>query len=194
MCLPLGLVCFFLPLRMALLTVGITHTCTHACTPTPTHTHSHFAALWILSRTTWVSWYQKKHSPTHTCHGHQSSFIYSTPSIHCNPWHLPCSIYVPDSLFAQSFSQFSLVYLLVWHPSLHTPYISSPNHCLLFAAHAHTIAYWKPEGAQRVHISAKWILYEITGLKDIRITTLISEGHMTSSMTSSVDLPQTISY
>ena len=50
------------------------------------------------------------------------------------------------------------------------------------------------EGAQRVHIAAKWILYEITGLKDIRITTLNSEGHVTSSMTSSVDPPQTISY
>jgi len=36
--------------------------------------------------------------------------------------------------------QVSLVYLLAWHPQLHTPYISSLNHCLLFAAHAHTIA------------------------------------------------------
>jgi len=44
------------------------------------------------------------------------------------------------SLFAQSPSKFSLVYLLVWHPPLHTPYISSSNYCLLFAAHAHTIA------------------------------------------------------
>jgi len=37
-------------------------------------------------------------------------------------------------------SKCSLVYLLVWHPPLHTPYISSPNDCLLFASHAHTIA------------------------------------------------------
>jgi len=50
------------------------------------------------------------------------------------------SIYVPESLFPQLLSEFSLVYLLAWHPSLHTPYISSPNHCLLFAEHAHTIA------------------------------------------------------
>jgi len=35
---------------------------------------------------------------------------------------------------------FSLVYLLAWHPPLHTPYISSPNRCLLFTVHAHTIA------------------------------------------------------
>jgi len=45
-----------------------------------------------------------------------------------------------DSLFPQYLSKFSLVYLLVWHPPLHTPYISSSNHCLLFAAHIHTIA------------------------------------------------------
>jgi len=44
------------------------------------------------------------------------------------------------TVFPQSLSKFSLVYLLAWHPPLHTPYISSPNHCLLLAAHAHTIA------------------------------------------------------
>jgi len=36
--------------------------------------------------------------------------------------------------FAQSLSKFSLVY------PLYTPYISSSNNCLLFAAHGHTIA------------------------------------------------------
>jgi len=60
-------------------------------------------------------------------------------SIFYDPWH-PRTIYVPDSLFPQSLSKFSLVYLLAWHSPVHTPYISSPNHCLLFAAHAHTIA------------------------------------------------------
>jgi len=64
----------------------------------------------------------------------------SASSIYYDPCHPPCSIYVPDSLFPQSFSKFSLVYLLAWHPQLHTPYISSSIHCLLFAAHAHTIA------------------------------------------------------
>jgi len=34
----------------------------------------------------------------------------------------------------------SLVYLLVCSPQPHIPYISSPNQCLLFATHAHTIA------------------------------------------------------
>jgi len=88
-------------------------------------------ALWILSETTWVSRYQKKHSPTHTHHGHQSSL--SASSIYYDPWHPPYSIHVLYSLFPQSLSKFSLVYLLPWHPPLHTPYISSPNHYLLFA-------------------------------------------------------------
>ena len=44
-----------------------THTHTH------THTHNRFTALWNLSGTTRVSRYQKKHSPTNTHHGHQSS-------------------------------------------------------------------------------------------------------------------------
>ena len=93
--------------------------------------NNRFTALCILSRTTRVSRYQKKHSPTHTYHGHQSFLI-------CFLHHLS-SIYVPDSLFSQSLSKYSLVYLLAWHPPLHTPYTSSPNHCLLFSAHAHTI-------------------------------------------------------
>jgi len=73
----------------------------------------------------------------------------SASSIYYDPWHLPCSIYVPDSLFHQSLSKFSLVYFLAWHPPLHTPYISSPNHCLLFAASPSlqmTSRRWKEHG------------------------------------------------
>jgi len=103
-----------------------------------THTHNRFTALWILSGTTRVSRYQKKHSPTHTHHGHQSSL--SAFSIYYNPWQPRYSIHVLCSLFPQSLSKFSMVCLLAWHPPLHTPYISSPNHYLLFATHAHTIA------------------------------------------------------
>ena len=39
-------------------------------------------------------------------------------------------------LFAQPLSKSCLVYLLVWYLPFHTPYISSPNHCL--ATHVHT--------------------------------------------------------
>ena len=42
---------------------------------TPTQTHNRFTALWILSGTTRVSRYQKKHSPTHTYRGHQSQIV-----------------------------------------------------------------------------------------------------------------------
>ena len=45
-----------------------------------------------------------------------------------------------DVLFAQPLTKCSLVYVLGCNPPLHTPYISSLNHCLLFATHAHAIA------------------------------------------------------
>jgi len=44
------------------------------------------------------------------------------------------------SLFNLRASKSSLVYFLVWNPPIHTPYIYTPNHCLLFATHAHTNA------------------------------------------------------
>ena len=44
------------------------------------------------------------------------------------------------AVFFHSLSKFLLVCLLACHPPFHTPYISSPNHCLLFAAHDHAIA------------------------------------------------------
>jgi len=43
--------------------------------PVHTHTQKRFTALWILSGTTRVSRYQKRHSPTHTHHGHQLPLI-----------------------------------------------------------------------------------------------------------------------
>jgi len=65
-----------------------------------TDAHNRFVAPRMLSGTTRLSRYQKKHSPTHAYHRHQSSLICS--SISCDPWHPPCSIYVPDSLFPQT--------------------------------------------------------------------------------------------
>ena len=70
--------------------------------------------LCTLSGTTRVSRYQKKHSPTHIYHGHQLSLICFLHQKY-DPWHPPSSIYVPDSLFPQSLSKFSLVYLLAWN-------------------------------------------------------------------------------
>jgi len=92
--------------------------------------YNHFTALWILFGIT-----QNKHSPTHIYVVINHPLFAS--SIYYDPWHPPSSIYVPDSLFPQSLFKFSLVYFLAWHS--HTSYFihSLPNHCLLFAAHAH---------------------------------------------------------
>jgi len=68
---------------------------------------------------------------THSHLSWSSVIPYLLPSFFYDPWHPPCSIYVPDNLFPQSFSKFSFVYLLAWHPPLHTPYISSPSHCII---------------------------------------------------------------
>jgi len=86
-----------------------------------------------LSGTTRVNRYQKKNSPTDTSLGRWSSFIcflhlYSI---------LPIQFMYLTVFLRNLCPRSSLVYLLVWHPSLHTPYISSPNHCLLFVIHAH---------------------------------------------------------
>ena len=97
--------------------------------------YNRFTDHWILSG--WAGTRRNIHPLTSVM---VVNHLLSAFSIYYNPWHPPCSIYVPDSLFAQSVSKFSLVYLLAWHPPLHTPNISSPNLCLLFTAHARTIA------------------------------------------------------
>ena len=63
----------------------------------------------------------------------------STSCIYYDPQHPPCSIYMLHSPFRQPLSRSSLVFLLVLDPLLHTLCISSPNHHLIFATHAHTI-------------------------------------------------------
>jgi len=97
------------------------------------NTHNRFTALWILSGTTRVNQYQKKHSPTHTHHGHllpPSTMIHGILPIQSTCF----------TVFFHNLSKFSLVYLLAWHPPFHTSYISSPNHNLLFATHVYSIA------------------------------------------------------
>jgi len=79
------------------------------CASCTTHTHNCFTALWNLSGTIRrVSRYQKKHSPTDTHHGHQSSL--SAFSIYYDPWHPPYSIHMLYSLFPQSLSKFSFFF------------------------------------------------------------------------------------
>jgi len=67
-----------------------------------THTLTHTTVLQFsgLSGTNQVSRYQKKHSPLTTIV--VISHPLSASSICYDPWHPPCSIYMPDSLFPQS--------------------------------------------------------------------------------------------
>jgi len=106
-----------------------------------------------------VSQYQKKHSPTlhpdhhpifisffHLPQSIASSLFklrdwrsFCTTSFHVL-FGLPLGLEPSTSYSIHFFTQSVLVYILVWSPPPHIPYISSLNQCLLFATHAHTIA------------------------------------------------------
>ena len=90
-----------------------------------------------LSGTTQVNRYQKKHSPTHHP-DHHTVFI----SFFHLLWSIVSSLFKLRvwQIFLHSLFPRPLVYLLVWSPPPHIPYMSSPNQCLLFTTHAHTIA------------------------------------------------------
>jgi len=94
--------------RVCLYLFKITRTHKHTHTCARAHTHNHFTALWNLSGTTWMSRYQKNHSPLTPIMVINDPL--SASSIYYDPWHPLCSIYMPDS-FPQSLFKFSLVYL-----------------------------------------------------------------------------------
>jgi len=77
-----------------------------------------------LSGTTWVSWYQKKHSPVHTHLDHQPSFIHFLRLL----WSIESSLF--NLLAWQFFSITFLQVLSVCGPLLHTPCILMPKHFL----------------------------------------------------------------
>ena len=75
-----------------------------------------------------------------------------------------------------------LVYLLVWSPPPHIPYISSPNQCLLFAAHVHTIATCFAVVSILYHL----LYYQLDHMQII-CTSLQTDNHTsTSPLTSSL--------
>jgi len=81
------------------------------------HTHTHTQPYsGILSGTTWMSRYQKKH--THSHPSWSSDTLLSTSSIYYDPWHPLCSVYMLDSPVPQPLSRSSLVSLLVLDPLL----------------------------------------------------------------------------
>ena len=83
--------------------------------------------VWFLSGTTRVSQYQKKHSPTHTYHDHQSSLICFLHLIRsmASPLFNLCAWQSFFIISLQFFFGLPLQFL-AWHPPLHTTYISSP--------------------------------------------------------------------
>ena len=102
----------------------------------------------------------------------------STASICYDPWHLPCSIYVLDSPFPQPLSRSSVVFLLVWNPLFHTPYISSPNHYLFFRnTHHRNLFAVVPRLYHLFRISLSSLLGNIFTLTPhIRLIILVSAG------------------
>jgi len=100
-------------------------------------------------------------------------------------------------LFPQSLSKFCLVYFLAWHLPPHTPYISSPNHYLLFATHAHTIVTCfavVPRLCHLILVSLSTLLGTLSCnfTSHIHLTTLISALHSATSfsfLTGQVSLP-----
>jgi len=110
-----------------------THARTHA------HTHSHLTPLWILSGITRVSRYQKKHSPTHTYYGRQSSLICFLRLL----WSMASSLFNVHAW--QSFFHNlcpSFLWSTFWPGTLNFILCTflHPIIVFFFTAHAHTIA------------------------------------------------------
>jgi len=79
------------------------------------------------------------------------------------------------TVFCTTSIQVLLVYHIVWNPSLHTPYISSLSHCLLFTTHAHTNATCFPVVTRLCHV----FLISLSTLLRTLCFTLLSHIHLT---------------
>jgi len=96
------------------------------------------------------------------------------------------------NLFRTPLSTSSLVYLLVWSPPPHIPYISSPNQCPLCATHAHTIATCFAVVSILYHLFLVFLLTPYLELFYLNITILISARWSATSfsfLTGQVSLP-----
>jgi len=126
-----------------------------SCRKWPLKQHTHTQPFnGLLSGTTQVGPYQRKHSPTHTHPDHRTNFI--------NFLHLLWSI--ASSLFNlrawQSFTTTSLQVLcglpLGLGPSTSCSVHFSPSHHLLFTTHAHTIAACSAVIPMLCHLFLNW--------------------------------------
>jgi len=120
-----------------------------------------------LPGTTRVSRYQKKHSPTHIFHLLRSI---ASSLVNLRAWQSFCT----TSLQVL----FGLPLAMVCIPSPHTPYISSPNQCLLFATHAYTIAACFPVVPRLYHLFL--VSLSLNSLLRTISFTLTSHIHLTS--------------
>jgi len=110
----------------------------HTCMRVLTHTHNRFMALLTVRD----NWGEPEPEETFT-HSHLSwssviPYLLSPSITICGI--LPVQFtYLTD--FFHNLSKFSSVYLLAWHPQLHTPYISSsaevPPHFAFLRARCH---------------------------------------------------------
>jgi len=94
----------------------------------------------------------------------------------------------------------SLVYLLLWHLPLHTPYTSSSNNCLLFTTHAHTIATCFPVIRRLCHLIIVCLSTLYLELFYLNVTHPSDHSHLCllkcpfSFLTGQVSLPCNILY
>jgi len=104
---------------------------------------------------------------------------------------------VLGNLFAQPLSTSFLVYLLVWSPPPHIPYIASPNQCLLFATHAHTIAICFAVVSRLYHLflvflSTPYLELSFTLTLHIHLTILISARWSATSLSFLTDTAENV--
>jgi len=103
---------------------------------THTHTHTHTTILRLFGfRPGLPRWAGTRGNIHHSHLSWSSIILYLLPPFTTIHGILPVQDAFLTVFFAQQLSKSSLV----WHPPL-TPYISSPGHCILFTAYAHTIA------------------------------------------------------
>ena len=110
----------------------------HACTNARTHAHTHTTVLQLSGfcpgQPGWAATRRNIHPLTPIM---VISQPLSASTIYSEPWHPPCSIYVPESVFPQSLTQFSS-----WPGTLHfiLHKLLHPIIVFFFAPYAHTIA------------------------------------------------------
>jgi len=115
-----------------------THAHMHVCMHARTHAQPFYGSLDFVRDNLSEPLLEKTF--THSCLSWSSVIPYLLPPSTTIHGFLPIQITCVTVYSTISLQVFFALPLGLAPSTLHTPYISSPNHCLLFAAHAHTIA------------------------------------------------------